>query len=142
MFFIRQSTYDDWIFQHPWQMLLIDHSCSVNGAFWHCFFPNVLKIVLCSGHSTECVLCCRYRWVCGGETLLQGEHDVYEHTRLLYVCLQHRLCPDWWLLLHRWVKKSLKCAFFCQGIIRVERRGMGHNAGWIQTWISQMSTMA
>lgn len=56
---VIRSWCNDWIFQHPWQMLLIDHSCSVNGFFWQSFFPNVLKTVLCSGHGTEClVFCC------------------------------------------------------------------------------------
>lgn len=106
----ERSWCNDWIFQHPRQMLLIDHSCGVNGGFWQSFFPNVLKTVLCSGHNTEClVFCygCRYWWVCRGETLLQGEHNVYEHAWLLYVCLSHRLRPYWWLLLHRWVQRSL-----------------------------------
>jgi len=94
----------------------------VNGVSWQSFFPNVLKTVLCCVQvMVLSVLCsamvCRYRWVCRGETLLQGEYDVYEHSRLFYVCLSHRLRPYWWLLLHRWVQRTFRvCVCVLPGI--------------------------
>jgi len=58
---VIRSWCNEWIFQHPWQMLLIDHSCSVcEWGFLAKLLPKCFEngVVLCSGHGTKCLVFC------------------------------------------------------------------------------------